>query len=75
MLPEVSPEMVCLLSSQGRGKSLLPELIPWFAPSPFQGEGRGEGKSVCSFSKISFNTPSSLCQISLFQNRITCQPF
>jgi hypothetical protein len=28
----------------------------WFAPSPFQGEGRGEGCSVCSISRIFSNT-------------------
>ncbi len=45
------------------------------SPSPFQGEGRGEGKSLRKFTSISSSTASSFCQSSLFQNRITIQPF
>ncbi len=42
MLPEVSPEMVYLLSSQWRGNSMLPEVSPDMVCS-LSLSGRGAG--------------------------------
>jgi len=31
-------------------------MLHWFSPSPFQGEGRGEGRSICRVANI-FSNP------------------